>query len=119
MTRGRLWLIACAALAAGCGGGDSAANGEGPDPNDKRANALECITEEKELEARPVGDNEIQVGDEKTGPRVRFYLTGGEAEAAQFSGRAEGAEHIGSALLFTRGGSEDVLEDVELCLSDL
>jgi len=111
-------LLACAALVAtGCGltSGDD----DETDPNDKRATALECLTEDKELEARLLGTDRIQVGESATGPRIRFFLTGGEAEAEQFEGRGEGAEQIKSALLFTRRGSEDDLTDIEECLNDL
>ena len=59
------------------------------------------------------------MGDPKTGPRIVFYLTAGEAEARQFEGDAEGSEQIGSALLYVRDGSDDVLGDVESCLGDL
>ena len=111
-------ILAVAALPglAGCGLGS---NDAGPDPSDKRTAALECLRDEKGVGARPAGPSGIQVGDPATGPRVRFYLTSGEAEAAQFKGTQEGSEHIGSALLFVRGGSDDLLEDVESCLDDL
>ena len=54
-----------------------------------------------------------------TGPRIVFYLTSGQAEAAQFEGQGEGAEQIGSALLFVRDGTDDELEKIEHCLNDL
>ena len=54
-----------------------------------------------------------------TGPRVVFFLTAGEAEAAQFEGEGEGAEQIGSALLYVREGTDDLLEEVEACLGEL
>jgi hypothetical protein len=101
--------LACLALAvAGCGltGGEEST----ADPNDKRAVALECITEEKGLDAELSGNDRIQVGDPATGPRIRFYLSSGEAEAEQFEGRGEGAEQIKNALLFVRQGSEDDLQ---------
>ena len=53
------------------------------------------------------------------GPRIVFYLTSGQAEAAQFEGQGEGAEQIGSALLFVRDGTDDELEKIERCLNDL
>jgi hypothetical protein len=108
--------LACAALlvAAGCGNPDYDA-----DPNDKRAVTLECLTETKDLEARLDGEDAIVVGDARSGPRIRFFLTSGEAEAEQFEGRGEGAEQIGNALLFTRDGSEQVLSEVENCLDEL
>ena len=107
-------LATGAALLAGCGGGSS-----GPNSNDKRASALECLRSEKKLDARLVGRDSIQVGDARTGPRIKFFLTGGQAEAAQFSGNAEGSEHIGTALLFVRRGSDDALAKVEACLDDV
>jgi hypothetical protein len=109
----------CLAALAGGGCGVSSGGDEGTDPNDKRATALECLTEEKEVDARLLGRNSIQVGNPESGPRIRFFLTGGAAEAEQFQGRGEGAEQIKSALLFTRGGSEDTLKAAEECLSDL
>jgi hypothetical protein len=111
-------LLACAALAAsGCS--LSSSDDSGVDPNDKRATALECIKEDEGLDARLVGNDRIQVGDEKTGPRIRFFLTGGQAEAEQFEGRGEGAEQIKNSLLFVRQGSEDDLGGIEACLNDL
>ncbi len=117
MRRALSLLAVVAALPiAGCGLGSEDV---GPDPQEKRAAALECLREEKDVDARPAGPSGIQVGDPATGPRVRFYLTSGEAEAAQFKGTQEGSEHIGSALLFVREGSDEVLEDVESCLDSL
>ena len=107
-------LAVAAMVAAGCGGPDYDA-----DPNDKRAVALECLTETKELDARLDGKDAIVVGDGDSGPRIRFFLTSGEAEAEQFEGRGEGAEQIGNALLFTREGSEADLAEVENCLDEL
>ena len=101
---------------AGCGissGGD-----EETDPNDKRANALECLKEEG-VDAHLEGRSSIQVGDPAGGPRIRFFLTSGQAEAEQFAGRGEGAEQIKSAWLYTREGSEETLETTETCLNEL
>jgi hypothetical protein len=107
-------LALAAAVVAGCGGPDYDA-----DPNDKRAVALECLTETKNLDARLDGEDAIVVGNSDTGPRIRFFLTNGEAEAEQFEGRGEGAEQIGNALLFVREGSEDDLAEIENCLDEL
>ncbi len=54
-----------------------------------------------------------------TAPRIKFFLTAGEAEAEQFQGRGEGAEQIGGTLLYVGDGSDDQLEPVEKCLADL
>jgi len=102
----------------GCAIGSSDGSGNADD-SDKQAVALDCLTKDKGLDARDDGDNAITVDNPKTGPRIVFYLTSGEAEARQFEGGAEGSEQIGSALLFVRDGSDDVLNDVESCLDDL
>jgi hypothetical protein len=107
-------------ILAGCGSNDAAPAG---DESDTRARALACITEEKGVEAREDGDDEIVVNGVEDGPRIRFYLTAGEAEAAAFEGDGEGAEQIGAALLFVapevHEETEDLLKDVEDCLAEL
>ena len=109
--------LSVALVAGGCGvssGGD-----DDTDPNDKRATALECLTEDKDIHARLLGRDAIQLNGADSGPRIRFFLTAGEAEAEQFEGGGEGAEQIKSALLFTRRGSEDTLQAAEECLGEL
>jgi hypothetical protein len=110
-----LALMASCALAAGCGGGAK----EGPESNDKRGAALGCLTGEKKLDARLAGEDAIQVGDTRTGPRIRFFLTRGEAEAAQFQGTAEGTIQSGSALIYVRRNGDDLLEQIEDCVDNL
>jgi hypothetical protein len=105
---------------AGCGSNDA---GPADDDSDTRAVALECLTEEKGLDARLEGEDRIIVGEDENGPWIKFYLTSGEAEGAAFAGKAEGAEQIGAALLYVepevREDSEELLADVESCLADL
>ena len=103
--------------AAGCG---VSSNGDtSTDPNDKRAAALTCLTQDKGVKAKLLGKDSILVGDSPRSPRIQFFLTAGEAEAQQFLGHGEGAEQINSALLYTRQGSPDVLQNTEDCLDDL
>jgi hypothetical protein len=104
--------LLCAALW-GCGGGS------GPDSIDRLPDALRCLREDKGLVARQVGRDSIQVGDPARGPRIRFFLTGGEASAAQFEGREEGSEQIGAALLYVQHADDHTLGDVENCLDNL
>jgi hypothetical protein len=112
-------LVAALALV-GCGSSDA---GPTEDDSDKRAVAFECITEDKEIDARLDGEDSIALNGDGSAPRIKFYLTAAEAESAQFRGDAEGAEQIGSALLFVeptiRDRTEQLLEDVEACLADL
>ncbi len=111
----RLALLACCALLlAGCSGAK-----QGPDSNDKRVDALACLKEEKGLEARLDGRDAIQVGASDRGPRVRFFLTRGLAEAHQFEGRAEGTLQSGSALIYVRENGDELLEEIEDCVDSL
>ena len=106
--------MALVASLAGCGG-----TKVGPDSNDKRQDALSCMTGKYKLDARFDGKDAIQVGDPRTGPRVQFYLTRGQAEAAQFEGTAEGTLQSGAALIYVRGNGDDLLQKVEDCIDSL
>ena len=108
--------IALAGPGCGVGGGDDAIREAGPNPNDKRAVALACITREKDVPARLVGEKSIQV-EGPNAPRVEFFVSSGEAEARQFQGQAQGAEQVGAALLFVNQGDDDVLQKLEDCLA--
>ena len=103
---------------AGCGSSDAA---PAVDESDKPGSTVACL-EAQDLAAHVEGeeDNEVVL---EAGPRVKFYLTPAEAEAAQFRGNGEGAEQIGSALLFVEPEvdpqAEEILKDVEACLAEL
>jgi hypothetical protein len=103
---------------AGCGSSDAS---PGVDKSDLPGSALACL-ESKHIPAEQTGEN----GDElelAAGPKIKFYITADEAIAEQFRGRGEGAEQIGTALLFvppeTSDKNDDLLHDVEVCLADL
>jgi hypothetical protein len=108
------------AVLAGCGlGSDDAGGG---DDLDDRSAAMVCLKDAGVAGARLVGpedDQEIVIGDDTNAPRIKFFLTAGEAEAEQFQGRGEGAEQIGGTLLYVGDGSDDLLKPVERCLADL
>jgi hypothetical protein len=106
-------LLLTVALA-GCGG-----TKVGPDSTDKRADALDCLKTKYKLDARMSGMDSIQVGDARTGPRIRFFLTRGQAEAAQFEGTAEGTLESGAALIYVRRNGDQILEKVEDCVDSL
>jgi len=102
----------------GCGSSDA---GGSADKSDLPGSALACL-EDNNIAAQRRGEN----GDElvlDSGPKIKFFLTADEAIAEQFRGRGEGAEQIGTALLFvdpeTSDEQDDVLHDVEVCLSEL
>jgi hypothetical protein len=110
-------LLVLLALA-GCGSSDAAPE---VDESDKPGSTVACL-EAEGVPAHVEGTDENEVVLD-AGPRVKFYLTAAEAEAAQFRGAGEGAEQIGSALLFVDPEvdpeTEDVLKDVEGCLAEL
>lgn len=99
---------------AGCGNTKA-----GPDSSDTRTQALTCMTTKHKLDARLSGKDSIQVGDARTGPRVQFFLTRGQAEAAQFQGTAEGTIESGAALIYVRRNGDQILEKVEDCIDNL
>ena len=113
-------LASACVVAGGCGGDDDGGpTVRPPDPNDPRDVTRACL-EEREIPFRLVEPNAIQVGDDaETDPRIEFFVSTGEAEGRQFQGNAQGAEHIGQALLFVREASDDLLEEIEGCLQDL
>jgi len=121
--RHSLLATSCAVVlaVAGCGASNDPTEpgAEGPDPNDTRAVALQCITEEEGLEAQTSGEKSILIGTEPGGPRVEFFLSTGEAESQQFKGEAQDAEQVGAALVFVNQGSEEELESLERCLQDV
>ena len=103
---------------AGCGSNDAAPK---VDKSDLPGSTLACL-QQKDIAAQQTGEN----GDElllDAGPKIKFYITADEAIAEQFRGRGEGAEQIGTALLFvppeTSEKNDDMLHDVEVCLADL
>jgi hypothetical protein len=109
--------IVLLALAA-CGSSDAAPE---VDESDKPGSTVACL-DAQGVAAHVEGKDENEVVLD-AGPRVKFYLTAAAAEAAQFQGEGEGAEQIGSALLFVdpevHPETEDVLKAAEGCLAEL
>ena len=103
---------------AGCGSSDAAPK---VDKSDLPGSALACL-ESKDIPASQTGENDDELVLD-AGPKIKFYLTADEAISEQFRGRGEGAEQIGTALLYvpaeTSEKNDDLLHDVEICLSNL
>jgi hypothetical protein len=57
----------------------------------------------------------IQVGTLPQGPTIIFYPTPGIAEGLQIMGEEQGAEVIGSALLYPNGATGNKLTKIENC----
>jgi hypothetical protein len=115
-----LFLVVPLAVLAisGCGSDDATPK---VDKTNLPGSALACL-ESKDIPAKQTGEN----GDElllDAGPKITFFLTADEAISEQFRGRGEGAEQIGTALLYvppeTSQKNDDLLHDVEVCLARL
>ncbi|WP_249018969.1 hypothetical protein [Conexibacter sp. S30A1] len=59
----------------------------------------------------------IQVGSLPSGPTIIFYPTPGIAQGLQIMGQEQGAEVIGSALVYPNQASNSVINDVEQCMA--
>ena len=82
------------------------------------ANHLACLKKDN-LPAQSVGRTGLQVGPLPAGPTVEFQPSPGAAQAAQIYGgaSAQGAEVIGSALLYTHQAPDSELKLIENCLA--
>lgn len=87
--------------------------------DDPRKKHLMCLRQEH-IPVRRVtigGLPGMQIGVRPAGPTVQFQATPGDAQGAQINGRAQGAEVIGSALLYPNQASDTLLSKVETCVA--
>jgi hypothetical protein len=115
--------LAAAVLAlAGCGstavhsGPAGSSRGKLDDPRTAKSNHLKCMRD-KGLPVQEVGQTGIQIGAPPAGPRVVFTPAPGSAQGDQIEARTQGAEVIGSALLYPNQGSDAELNQIETCLT--
>ena len=59
----------------------------------------------------------MQIGTAPSGPTVAFEPTPGDAQGVQIHAQAQGAEVIGSALLYPNQASDALLQKVEDCVA--
>ncbi len=59
----------------------------------------------------------LQVGAAPSGPTIAFEPTPGDAQGVQIQGEAQGAEVIGSALLYPNAADDALLTKVENCVA--
>lgn len=114
-------LLAAVAVSA-CGSSVKPATGSRgkiDDPRTAHSDHIECLTQH-DLAVQRVGLNTILVGPQPSGPKVVFEPTPGMAQGAQISGsRSEqGAEVIGSALVYPNSASEQETKVVENCVAE-
>jgi hypothetical protein len=119
-------LLGCAVALAGCGAvrvqpttpsgsAKLASRGRIDSPLTDIDNHLGCIRS-AHLPVQVVSPIELQVGPSGTGPTIRFTATAGAAQNYQIEGKAQGAEAIGTALLYPNQGSDAELASISACL---
>ncbi len=84
--------------------------------DDARKTHVECLRQEH----IPVSEFDrtwLQVGTKPSGPTIQFTPTPGAAQELQIDGQVEGAEVIGSALLYPNQASDSLLQKVEDCVA--
>jgi hypothetical protein len=110
-------LAAIALILCGCSAVVKPPEGRGQAADQRTAgpNRLHCLIA-AHLPAREVGQAGIQIGPLPHGPTVQFLPTQGAAQERQISGSAEGAEVIGTALLYPHQASDAELSQIENCL---
>lgn len=79
------------------------------------AGRLACLRSHH-LQVAKVGRTALQIGPLPAGPTVQFEPSNGAAETRQVDGTAQGAEVIGSALLYPHQAPDSELTDIENCV---
>jgi hypothetical protein len=119
-------LSACGVAAKPVAGSPAAAATSKKQLFDPRTKHATCLRKQhvrfhyRRIDARdapPGGYQTIQVMTRPSGPTVEFLATPGDAQAAQINGAAQGAEVIGSALLYPNMASDALLNKVEKCMT--
>lgn len=116
-----LLCLAAVALSA-CGSSVKPATGSRgkvDDPRTAHTNHIKCLTQHH-LPVHKVGLNELLVDPQPSGPRIVFEPTPGMAQGAQISGSRteQGAEVIGSALVYPNEASDKETKVVENCIAE-
>jgi hypothetical protein len=92
-----------------------AGRGRVADPR-TQAGRLDCLRAHH-LPVTEVGPTGLQIGQLPAGPTIHFTPSTGAGEAAQLDGQAQGAEVIGSALLYPNRASDSELGVIENCMA--
>jgi hypothetical protein len=108
---------AAALLLCGCGAVVKPPGGRGKvdDPRTE-SGRLECLRADH-LPVAKVGRTALQIGALPAGPTVLFEPSNGAAEARKVEGSAQGAEVIGSALLYPHQAPDAELTKIENCVA--
>jgi hypothetical protein len=115
-----LMLAGCGAVkvqpTAPAGSAKLVSRGKVDSPLTNMHNHVGCI-EAAHLSVHILSPTKLQVGGAPAGPTIVFTPTAGAAQASQIDGDAQGAEVIGTALLYPNQGSDSELESIEDCLA--
>jgi hypothetical protein len=105
-----LALSACAVTA-----NKPAGRGRVADPR-TQAGRLDCLRAHH-LPVTEVGATGLQIGQPPAGPTIRFTPSSGAAQADQIEGLSQGAEVIGSALVYPNQAADSELGVIENCVA--
>jgi len=99
--------------------GAPVSRGKVDDPRTTQNNHVMCLRQQH-FRVAEIGPNKLQIGTWPAGPTVLFTPTAGAAQAYQIQGVrwAQGAEVIGSALLFPNQATDSELGKVETCIAE-
>lgn len=84
--------------------------------DDPRTKHVHCLRQHG-FRVSEVGRTWLQIGVAPSGPRVHFEPTPGAAQELQISGQVQGAEVIGTSLLYPDAATDKALKTVEDCLA--
>jgi hypothetical protein len=89
------------------------------DPRTAQSNHVKCLEKHHFVVTKVGVDGRpgLQIGEAPAGPTVLLEPTPGQAQGDQIEGRAQGAEVIGSALLYPNQASDKQLKAIENCLA--
>lgn len=93
-----------------------ASRGKVDSPLTDMRNHLECLRD-AHLPVQVVSPTRLQIGSPPSGPTIVFTATAGAGQARQIDGTAQGAEVIGTALVYPNQGSDAQLGSIEDCLA--
>ncbi len=116
---GALLLAGCGAVTvqpiAPAGSSKLASRGRVDSPAAMR-NHVGCLRD-AHLPVRVLSSTRLQIGPAPSGPTVVFTPTAGAAQAAQIDGSSQGAEVIGTALVYPNQGSDAEMGTIGACLA--
>jgi len=101
---------------ASAGAANLASRGKVDSPLTDMHDHLACLRADH-LAVQVLGPTKLQVGVAPTGATIVFTPTPGAAQARQIDGTAQGAEVIGTALLYPNQASDSELTGIEDCLA--